>query len=182
MANPVSLNAKSAVAGNAPAEAALPAAARNKLQLNAAIMQSTAEISIGAQNDPQALLYKSAITSINEALQADLGDNAIQQLASQDNSPEATAGRIVSLATGFFDAFKNQNPTLGEDEALDRFMDTIRGGVEKGFKEARDILQGLQVLDGDIAANIDKTWELVMKGLDDFAASFNTPDEAEQQA
>jgi hypothetical protein len=49
-------------------------------------------------------------------------------------------------------------------------MDTIKGGIEKGFKEARDILEGLQVLGGDVAANIDKTYELVMKGLDDFVA------------
>ncbi|WP_395406459.1 DUF5610 domain-containing protein [Pseudoduganella sp. UC29_106] len=48
-------------------------------------------------------------------------------------------------------------------------MDTIKGGVEQGFKEARDILQGLNVLGGDVAANIDKTYELVMKGFDSFA-------------
>jgi len=175
VANPVSLNAKSAPAGNVSTDAAVSPAARAKLQLNASIMQSTASISIGSQNDPQALLYKSAITSINEALKAELGDNALQTVSAQDNSPEGTAGRIVSLATGFFDAFKKQNPGMEEDEALGKFMDTIKGGIEKGFKEARDILQGLKVLDGDIAANIDKTYELVMKGLEDFTASFSKP-------
>lgn len=50
-------------------------------------------------------------------------------------------------------------------------MDTIKGGIEKGFKEARDILKGLKVLGGDIASNIDKTYELVQKGLDAFASN-----------
>lgn len=181
MANPVSLNAKSTPAGNVSTDAAVSPATRAKLQLNASIMQTTASISIGSQNDPQALLYKSAITSINEALKAELGENALQTVSAQDNSPEATAGRIVSLATGFFDAFKKQNPGMEEDEALGKFMDTIKGGIEKGFKEARDILQGLKVLDGDVAANIDKTYELVMKGLEDFTASFSKPAEQPEE-
>nr|WP_260115144.1 DUF5610 domain-containing protein [Pseudoduganella guangdongensis] len=122
-----------------------------------------------------ALVYKSAITSINEQLQADFGPDAIQNATSQDNSPEGTAGRIVSLSTAFFSAFQKQNSDLEGDQALNKFMDTIKGGIEKGFKEARDILQGLQVLNGDIASNIDKTYALVMKGLDDFVANQGGP-------
>lgn len=182
MANPVSLNAKSApadtrAASQVDAKPELTPSQRAKLQLNASIMQASASISIGAQDDPQALLYKSAITSINEALQAELGDNAIQNAASQDNSPEGTAGRILSLSTGFLGAYKKQNPGMEDSAALEKFMDTIKGGIEKGFKEAREILKGLDVLGGDIAGNIDKTYELVMKGLDDFAAGAGKPKE-----
>ncbi len=144
---------------------------RSKLQLNAAILQASMNVSISSQNDPLALVYKSAITSINEALQADFGDNAVQNAASQDNSAEATANRIVSLSTGFFEAFKKQNPGMDNDAALEKFMGTISGGMEKGFSEARDILKGLNVLQGDIAGNIDKTYELVQKGYADFVAA-----------
>ncbi len=49
----------------------------------------------------------------------------------------------------------------------------IRGGIEKGFAEAREILGGLNVLDGDIASNIDKTYDLVQKKLNDFANLVN---------
>lgn len=150
---------------------------RTKLQLNASIMQASLNVSIGAQNDPLALVYKSAITSINEALQGQYGDDAIQNAAAQDNSAEATASRIVSLSTGFFDAFKKQNPDLDDDAALSKFMDTISGGMEKGFKEARDILEGLKVLGGDIAGNIDKTYELVQKGYADFIAAHGSKKE-----
>lgn len=147
---------------------------RTKLQLNASIMQASLNVSIGSENEPLALLYKTAITNINEALKAQYGDDAIQNAASQDNSAEATASRIVSLSTGFFDAFKKQNPGMDDDAALTKFMDTISGGMEKGFKEARDILGGLKVLGGDIAGNIDKTYELVQKGYADFIAAHSS--------
>lgn len=147
---------------------------RSKLQLNASIMQASLNMSIGSENEPLALLYKTAITNINEALKGQYGDDAIQNAASQDNSAEATANRIVSLSTGFFDAFKKQNPDLDDDAALSKFMDTISGGMEKGFKEARDILGGLKVLGGDIAGNIDKTYELVQKGYADFVAAHSS--------
>ena len=147
---------------------------RTRLQLNASIMQASLNVSIGSENEPLALLYKTAITNINEALKGQYGDDAIQNAASQDNSAEATANRIVSLSTGFFDAFKKQNPDLDDDAALSKFMDTISGGMEKGFKEARDILGGLKVLGGDIAGNIDKTYELVQKGYADFIAAHSS--------
>ena len=147
---------------------------RTRLQLNASIMQASLNVSIGSENEPLALLYKTAITNINEALKGQYGDDAIQNAASQDNSAEATANRIVSLSTGFFDAFKKQNPDLDDDVALSKFMDTISGGMEKGFKEARDILGGLKVLGGDIAGNIDKTYELVQKGYADFIAAHSS--------
>ena len=147
---------------------------RTKLQLNASIMQASLNVSIGSENEPLALLYKTAITNINEALKGQYGDDAIQNAASQDNSAEATASRIVSLSTGFFDAFKKQNPDLDDDTALTKFMDTISGGMEKGFKEARDILEGLKVLKGDIAGNIDKTYEQVQKGYADFIAAHSS--------
>ena len=147
---------------------------RSKLQLNAAILQASMNVSISSQSDPLALVYKSAITSINEALQADFGDDAVQKAASQDNSAEATANRIVSLSTGFFEAFKKQNPGMDNDAALEKFMGTIQGGMEKGFSEARDILKGLNVLQGDIAGNIDKTYELVQIGYGDFVAAHSS--------
>ena len=147
---------------------------RTKLQLNASIMQASLNVSIGSENEPLALLYKTAITNINEALKGQYGDDAIENAASQDNSAEATANRIVSLSTGFFDAFKKQNPDLDDDAALSKFMDTISGGMEKGFKEARDILEGLKVLGGDIASNIDKTYALVQKGYADFVAAHSS--------
>ena len=148
---------------------ATPAEARS--QLNASIITASFEVAISSQNEPLALLLKAAITGINDLLKPEFGDNAIQNALSQDNTAEGTAGRIVSLSTGFYEAFKSQH--TGEDEVavLKNFMSTIRGGFEQGYKEASDILQGMNVLNGDVASGIGKTYELVQKGYADFEAA-----------
>ncbi|WP_292746763.1 DUF5610 domain-containing protein, partial [Methylophaga sp. UBA3191] len=48
----------------------------------------------------------------------------------------------------------------------------------QGFKEARDILGGLKVLEGDIAGNIDKTYDLVQQGLQSFVENYQASQEA----
>jgi hypothetical protein len=137
-------------------------------QFNAAIVQASLDVSISSKNEPLALLFRSAIDSLNEMLKPDLGANAIQNAASQDNTPEGTASRIVSLSTNFFDSYKLQHPDEDAATQLQNFMDTIRTGFEKGYQEATNILRGLQVFDGDIAASIEKTHELVLQGYADF--------------
>jgi hypothetical protein len=145
--------------------------AESRSQLNASIITASFEVAINSQNEPLALLLKTAITSINDVLQPEFGKDALQSVTSQDNSAEGTAGRIVSLSTGFYEAFKKQH--VGEDEAavLEKFMSTVRRGFEQGYQEASNILQGLNVLNGDIASGIGKTYELVQKGYADFAAA-----------
>jgi len=137
-----------------------------KAQLNTSIVASY--VAINSKNQPQSLLASSAINGINEALKPQLGDNAIQNASSGDNSAEATASRIVAGATGMYAAFKAQHPDESDDAALKDFMSTIRSGFEKGFSEASNILKGLGVLGGDIASGINQTHDLVLKGFDDF--------------
>jgi hypothetical protein len=162
-----------------------------KQQLNAAILQSSLEVSLSSQNDPLSLVYKSAIENLNDILKPELGDNAIQNAASQDNSPEATAGRILSFIKSAFGLFsqnsKTGDSTEGADSAdgaadtskrdanIDKFMSLIQKGVDQGFDEARGILSSLKVLNGDIASNIDKTYEILKKGIADFVASLKNP-------
>ena len=152
------------------------AQARNtaKKELNAAILESA--INVGAASgSPQALVLKAALEGINDALQATMGDNAIQNTfdSGLDVSPEATADRIVSLSTAFFGSYQKQHPELSQQEALIKFTDLISGGIDTGFSEARDILSGLSVLEGDIASNIDSTYDLVQEKLTAFIESFN---------
>lgn len=149
-----------------------------KTQLNVSIVTASYEVAIGSKNDSLALMLKSAINGINDLLRPQFGDNAIENAQGQDNSAEGTASRIVSLSTGFYEAYKRQHP--GEDEAdvFKQFMTTIRSGFEKGYREAVDILQGLGVFGGDLASSIGKTYELVLKGYADFetAQSTSQPD------
>lgn len=146
-----------------------------KQQLNAAILQSSLEVSISSQNDPLSLVYKTAIENINEILKPQLGDNAIQKASTQDNSPEATAGRILSFIQGAFAMYSQYNKDDDQGSAIDKFMALTQKGVDQGFGEARNILSSLNVLNGDIASNIDKTYELLKKGIADFVASIKNP-------
>ena len=162
-------NASASSAAQASGKLPTPAEARS--QLNTSIVTASLEVSINTQNEPLALLLQAAITGINDILKPEFGDNAIQNAASEDNTAEGTSGRIVSLSTGLYELFKQQH--TGEDEAavLKNFMETIRSGFEQGYKEASDILQGMNVLNGDVASGISKTYELVQKGYTDFEAA-----------
>ena len=136
--------------------------------LNVGILQASMAVSIRAGDESQALLFRSAIEGINEALAPTLGADAIQNAMGQDNSAEATAGRIVSMSTAFFDAYAARRPEDDPETVLRDFMDVIRGGFEKGFGEARDILSGLGVFNGAVEADVTKTRELVLQGYDRF--------------
>ena len=152
-----------------------------KQQQNAAIVQATLEVSITAKNHTMQLLLTSVIANLNEVLKPEFGADAIQAASSQDNTPDGTATRIADLSTALFGAFKSQHPGMDQTTAVDQFMATIGKGIEQGFKEARDILKGLNVLQGDIAGNIDKTYELVQQKLADFRSgqlAANAPGDA----
>lgn len=142
-----------------------------KAEQNRAILESSLQVSLQSGNQSLALLYRTAVEELNKVLETDLGANAIQNAydSGLDVSPEATAERIVSQTTAFFSAYQEQNPGLSLEEQVTRFTDIIGGGIDQGFSEAREILDGLNVLEGDIAANIDTTYDLVQEKLTAFA-------------
>ena len=143
---------------------------QTKQEQNTAIVRAQMEVSLTMGNEPMALLYKTALDAINEALDPTQETKPIQTAYDNqvDVSPEATASRIVSLATGFFHAYQQQNPDIAPEESLDKFMSIISAGIETGFKDARDILESLSVLGGKIATDIDSTYDLVQEGLKHF--------------
>ena len=136
--------------------------------LNVGILQASMEVSIRSGDQSQALLFRSAIEGINESLAPYLGPDAIQNAMGQDNSAEATAGRIVSMSTAFFEAYAARRPDDDPETVLRDFMGVVRGGFEKGFSEARYILDGLGVFNGAVEADVMKTRELVLQGYDRF--------------
>jgi len=156
------------VSANTPAE--LTVREQLRQQGNAAIMQANQQVSLQTGNESLALLYTAAIDAINQKLAPSLGENALQRGLDEglDVSPEATAKRIVSLTTGMFSRYQDSNPELDFSAQVEHFVDIISGGIEQGFAEARGILEGLEVLEGDIATNIDATYALVQQGLKAF--------------
>jgi hypothetical protein len=159
--------------------------AQTKKEQNNAIVQSQIAVNLNAGNEPMALLFKTALVAINEILDPTQETKPIQSAYDDniDTSPEATSKRIISLATGFFNAYQLQNPDSTLDDSLDKFMSTISSGIETGFKDARDILESLSVLNGNIASDIDTTYALVQEGLKNFADNFfNTVDATKENS
>lgn len=152
----------------------------SKQLMNQAILSAQQDVNIQSGDKSMTLLYRAAIDAINKELAPTMGDNALQTAYDNgvDTSPEATADRIVSFATNFFSVHQQQNSNMEFDEQLDSFMKIIGGAIDNGFKEAKDILSGLRVLQGDIADGVDKTYGLVQEGLQAFRDSFNQKNES----
>ncbi len=146
-----------------------------KKQLNAAIIESSLKFNNTIGDKPLSLVLKTALQGINEALKAGGVESSVEDAYESgiDFSPEATAERIVSFSTLFLGSYREQHPEMDEEESLTAFVDIISGGIDQGFGEAKDILEGLKVLGGDIANNVDKTYELVQEGLQSFVDSFS---------
>ena len=156
----------------------------NKQQLNASIMESQLNLTTGDESNSLKLLYKTALEGINKELEEEFGPNAAQKIKQSevDTSPEATADRIVSFATAFYQKYKEQTPDMTEEERLDKFLSIIGGGVDTGFKDARDILDGLGVLSGKVADDIDKTYSLIQDGFARFRESILNPNKDDELA
>ena len=87
-----------------------------------------------------------------------------------DFSPEAVSQRIVDFATGFLGAYLENHGDEPADAATTAFADLIRGAIEEGFDQARDILGAMSALSPEIADSIQQTFDLTMQRLDEFFA------------
>jgi hypothetical protein len=79
-----------------------------------------------------------------------------------DYSPAKVAERIL----GFVGGHLARAAADGADsEQQSKNLQQFRKGVEKGFADARKILDGLGVLNGQVAANVDDTYQRIQQGL-----------------
>jgi hypothetical protein len=91
-----------------------------------------------------------------------------------DYSPDKVAGRIL----GFIEQRLQSEQAAGADTGkLQKLLDQAREGVEKGFGEARKILDGMGVLQGKVASDIDDTYQKIQNGFSDLSKRFS-PDAA----
>jgi hypothetical protein len=155
----------------------------NKQKLNATIMENQLKLSTGDDDNSMRLLYKTALEGINRELEAEFGPNAAEKIKNSgvDTSPQATADRIVGFATAFYQKFSEQNPDMPEEERLDKFLSLVGGGVDKGFEDARGILDGLGVLEGKVSDDIDSTYSLIQEGFAKFREMILNPDKTVEE-
>lgn len=85
-------------------------------------------------------------------------------------SPE----KVAAVVLGFIEQRLHSEAAAGADPAkLEALMTQARDGVEKGFAEARKILDGMGVLQGKVAADIDDTYQRIQNGLGDLGKRFD---------
>ena len=130
-------------------------------------------MSISAQNNPTELILRSAMEKINEMFAPHLGEGAIQKAVDSglDMSPEATAERIISFATQLISKVEARQVDLPAEERSSReqLFTNVQVGIERGFEQARDVLEGLQALNGEVKESTDATYGHVQEGLSDLA-------------
>ena len=96
----------------------------------------------------------------------------------EDFAPGKVAERVLGFIGGRLDSAKADG---ADTTALQKMYDQAAKGVEKGFEEARKILDGMGVLKGKVAADIDETWQRIQSGMQDIAQRL-LPDVAEGAA
>lgn len=148
-----------------------------KAHINAQIIASHEKLTFSIKNNELSLIYKSAIEQLNEILSPILGEEGLSAVEPDDYTPEAVAERIVQFSTAFFEAYKTRNPEMSEAEALDNFMEIIEGAIAQGIGEAKEILEGMKVLEGGVETDIEKTYALIKEGLQSFRDSFDFSEE-----
>ena len=131
-------------------------------------------LDLSNQIDPgfaRSVLQDTVEKRLETALQDAGLDISAQEILSQkgDQSPQATADRIVQFATSFFEPHKATHVDLESKRQVEEFASLIREAVETGFEEAGSMLSQLGQIPGAVQADMDETLELVMKGIDDFA-------------
>ena len=144
----------------------------SRQQLNMQILQESARVSLRTGNESLSLLLRSAIDNIGGLFSSKASNDAIPGIVTnQDTSPEATAGRILDFSTAFFDSYARQHPREDPEKVATNFVATIRKGFERGFNEAKKILEGMSAFTGAVKDGVTNTWNLVQKGYDDFLAN-----------
>ncbi len=122
--------------------------------------QPPARESVGALGQ----LQERALSSIGRALGMELGQ--LKTLQTEDYTPDQVAGRITSFVA---QGLENARLRGKSEDQLQSLYESAIQGAQRGFREARELLDSLQVLTGDIAKQVDETERLTFAGLDKLA-------------
>lgn len=114
-----------------------------------------------------------------EALQTKLGEQIsaafdaigvdLEEAVGVDYSPGAVSDRITDFAASMFELYRNDRPEMSDDDAIDRFEELFVGGVESGYSEAMDLLEGMKMPDQVLSVSRE-TKGLIDSKLGDFFA------------
>lgn len=134
---------------------------------------------IGSFNQPQVRQTAAQQFQANKAAAAGhqqlLANRLAERLGlpagSLDGPAEQFApAKVAETVLGFIEGRLAGAAADGADrERLEKLYQQAQSGIEKGFAEARKILDGMGVLNGKVAEDIDNTWTRIQDGMTDLA-------------
>jgi|GEM_PF-4372152 len=117
------------------------------------------------------ILSQKVIAKLDEIFKAQ-GKPTVASLNPEDHTPEKTADNIVTGVAGLFGAYQKQNPNLKGEELVSGFMKTVKQGIDRGYKDAADTLEGIGAFEiSGIKSGVEETMALVAKKLDSLEKS-----------
>ncbi len=123
----------------------------------------------GSNPTAQALssLQEKALNALTREIPG-MDASALKKVDANEYTPEKIADRISSfVAMGLENARANGK----SEEEVQALYDSAMKGVEQGFKEAKDILSNLKVLNGDIATQVQATEDATFAALEKLSPS-----------
>ncbi|WP_049724014.1 DUF5610 domain-containing protein [Gilvimarinus polysaccharolyticus] len=138
--------------------------ALNQTDLNSALRPSSQTLGLHSQTSVVHSTVTRALTLVGEKTAEQLGAPEIGTF--KPLTAEQAAGNIL----GFIQRQIERDIANGAtDEELEARLQAGLSGFNKGFNEARDRLEALSLLDGNVSASIGKTYDLVTSGIDQLA-------------
>jgi hypothetical protein len=124
----------------------------------------------------QQILGERILEKVRAALEEVWKSRDLQpEVAVPDMSAEATAGRIADFAEGGFQIWRTNHADMEEDTARKTYAEFIGKAVNQGIKEARQVFEALEALQGKTSDFVDTVERLVNERLE----AFGKPREAE---
>ncbi|TCT23985.1 DUF5610 domain-containing protein [Thiobaca trueperi] len=122
----------------------------------------------GSNPTAQALssLQEKALNALSNVPGMDI--STLKKVDANEYTPEKIADRISSfVAMGL----ENARAKGKSEEEVQALYDSAMKGAEQGFKEAKDILSNLKVLNGDIATQVQATEDATFAALEKLSPS-----------
>jgi len=85
---------------------------------------------------------------------------------------EEVAKNVMDFLTSHIEGAKNGGAS---DEKLEELLAQARAGVEMGFEQARDELEGMNMLSDDVQEGMDRSYDLIGQGINDLESSLFEP-------